>query len=68
MLGSDVVHPGIGLVVLFVDRVLNVYKLRGMTRYGLRNAQAVRWGRGHSGVAGSETTGCPGGLTSGPRR
>jgi hypothetical protein len=35
-LGGDLVHPGLGLVVLLVIQVLNVYKPRGMTRYGWR--------------------------------
>lgn len=35
-LGGDLAHPGIGLVLLLVILVLNVYKPRGMTRYGQR--------------------------------
>lgn len=35
-LGSDLGHTGLGLVVLFSILVLNVYKPRGLTRYGLR--------------------------------
>ncbi|MGH7476805.1 MAG: hypothetical protein ACRELD_10980 [Longimicrobiales bacterium] len=35
-LGGDLLHPGLGLVVLLVITVLNVYKPRGMTRYGWR--------------------------------
>lgn len=35
-LGGDLFHPGLGLVVLLVIQVLNVYKPRGMTRYGRR--------------------------------
>lgn len=35
-LGGDLLHPGLGLVVLLVITALNVYKPRGMTRYGLR--------------------------------
>ncbi|MGH7701231.1 MAG: DUF2269 domain-containing protein [Gemmatimonadales bacterium] len=35
-LGSDLLHPGLGLVVLLVIQVLNVYKPRGMTPYGRR--------------------------------
>jgi hypothetical protein len=38
-LGGDLVHPGLGLVVLLVVQVLNVYKPRGMTRYGQRRQQ-----------------------------
>lgn len=35
-LGGDLAHPGIGIVVLLVIQVLNVYKPRGMTAYGRR--------------------------------
>lgn len=35
-LGGDLVHPGLGLVVLLVITVLNVYKPRGLTPYGWR--------------------------------
>lgn len=35
-LGGDLAHPGIGLAVLLGIQVLNVYKPRGMTRYGRR--------------------------------
>jgi hypothetical protein len=35
-LGGDVVHPGLGLVVLLTITVLNVYKPRGVTAYGRR--------------------------------
>lgn len=35
-LGGDLAHPGIGLVVLLVVQVLNIYKPRGLTRYGRR--------------------------------
>jgi hypothetical protein len=34
--GGDLLHPGLGLVVLLVVQVLNVYKPAGMTRYGQR--------------------------------
>ncbi|MGH7574014.1 MAG: DUF2269 domain-containing protein [Longimicrobiales bacterium] len=33
-LGGDLVHPGLGLAVLLVITVLNVYKPRGLTPYG----------------------------------
>jgi len=36
MLGGDLFHPGIGLLVLLVIQALNVYKPRGLTRYGWR--------------------------------
>lgn len=35
-LGGDLLHPGVGLVVLLVIMALNVYKPRGRTRYGRR--------------------------------
>ncbi len=35
-LGGDVLHPGAGLVVLLVVTVLNMYKPRGITAYGMR--------------------------------
>lgn len=38
-LGGDVAHPAIGLVVLLVIQVLNVYKPPGMTAYGRRKQQ-----------------------------
>lgn len=41
-LGGDLPHPAIGLVVLVVIQVLNVYKPRGMTRYGWRKQEEQR--------------------------
>jgi hypothetical protein len=41
-LGGDLFHPGLGLVVLLVITVLNVYKPRGLTRYGWRKQQEQR--------------------------
>jgi hypothetical protein len=41
-LGGDLGHPGIGLVVLLVVQVLNLYKPPGMTRYGWRKQQEQR--------------------------
>jgi hypothetical protein len=35
-LGGDLGHPGIGLVILLVIQVLNIYKPPGLTRYGWR--------------------------------
>ena len=35
-LGSDLVHPALGLVLLLGILVLNVFKPRGLTRYGWR--------------------------------
>lgn len=39
MLGSDIAHPAIGLLVLLTVQVLNVYKPRGLTRYGQRKVR-----------------------------
>jgi hypothetical protein len=41
-LGGDLLHPGLGLVVLLVIQVLNVYKPAGMTRYGQRKQNEQR--------------------------
>jgi hypothetical protein len=41
-LGGDLLHPAIGLVVLLVIQVLNLYKPAGMTRYGWRKQQEQR--------------------------
>jgi hypothetical protein len=41
-LGGDLLHPGLGLVVLLAITVLNVYKPRGLTRYGWRKQQEQR--------------------------
>ena len=37
--GGDLLHPALGLVVLLVVTVLNVYEPRGMTPYGWRKHQ-----------------------------
>jgi hypothetical protein len=39
---GDLLHPGLGLVVLLTIQVLNVYKPPGMTRYGRRRQQEQR--------------------------
>ena len=39
---GDLLHPGLGLVVLLVIHVLNVYKPAGMTRYGRRKLRDER--------------------------
>jgi hypothetical protein len=39
---GDLLHPALGLVVLLVVQVLNVYKPRGMTRYGWRKDEERR--------------------------
>lgn len=41
-LGGDLLHPALGLVVLLVIQVLNVYKPRGVTRYGWRKQREQR--------------------------
>lgn len=41
-LGGDLFHAVGGLVVLLVPLALNIYKPRGMTRYGWRRAQDRR--------------------------
>jgi hypothetical protein len=41
-LGGDLFHSGLGLVVLLAITVLNVYKPRGLTRYGWRKQQEQR--------------------------
>jgi hypothetical protein len=40
-LGGDLLHPGVGLLVLLVIATLNVYKPRGLTPYGWRKQQEV---------------------------
>jgi hypothetical protein len=40
--GGDLLHPGLGLVVLLVIQVLNVYKPQGMTGYGQRKQREQR--------------------------
>lgn len=39
---GDLLHPGLGLVVLLVIQVLNVYKPRGITRHGWRKQEQER--------------------------
>jgi hypothetical protein len=46
-LGGDLFHPGVGLLVLLVIQVLNVYKPRGITPYGWRKQQAQRLAPSH---------------------
>lgn len=41
-MGGDLVHPGIGLLVLLVIAILNVYKPQGVTPYGWRKQQERR--------------------------
>jgi hypothetical protein len=39
---GDLLHPGLGLVVLLTVQALNIYKPPGMTRYGRRRQRAER--------------------------
>jgi hypothetical protein len=41
-LDSELLHAGVGLLVLLVIQVLNVYKPRGLTPYGWRKQQEER--------------------------
>jgi hypothetical protein len=41
-LGGDLIHPSIGLLILLVVTGLNVYKPRGLTRYGWRKQHEQR--------------------------
>ncbi len=41
-LGGDLLHPGLGLVVLLVILGLNVFKPQGLTRYGRRKQYEQR--------------------------
>ena len=41
-LGGDLEHPSIGLLILLVVHVLNIYKPPGLTRYGWRKQRQVR--------------------------
>ena len=38
-LGGDLFHPGVGLIILLVVQLLNMYKPQGLTKYGWRNQQ-----------------------------
>ena len=44
-LGGDLLHPAVGLVLLLVIQVLNIYKPPGMTRYGWRKQRQSRVAR-----------------------
>jgi len=41
-LGGDLLHPGLGVMVLLVVQILNLYKPQGLTRYGWRKQQEHR--------------------------
>ena len=45
VMGGDVEHPAIGIVVLVVVLVLNLHKPKGLTRYGRRRQQNERRAR-----------------------
>ena len=47
-LGGDLLHPRIGLIVLVFILLLNIYKPRGMTKYGQRKARRERDHRGQA--------------------
>ena len=40
-LGGDLHHPAVGLVILLVVQVLNLYKPKGLTRYGWRKQEQL---------------------------
>jgi hypothetical protein len=48
-LGGELVHAGVGLVVLLVIQVLNVYKPQGLTPYGWRKLNEQRIGASQDG-------------------
>jgi hypothetical protein len=52
-LGGDIAHPALGLLVLVVVAVLNLYKPRGLTRYGQRRRAAASAQAGLGGRASS---------------
>ena len=46
-LGGDLLHSVGGMVLLMIPMVLNVYKPRGLTRYGWRRARSERVSASH---------------------
>ncbi len=62
-LGGDLIHPGVGLLVLLVITVLNVYKPRGLTPYGWRKQQEERARAAHGVSAADEATPARPGLS-----
>ena len=40
--GGQLLHAGVGLLVLLVTMILAIYKPRGMTRYGQRKQREIR--------------------------
>jgi hypothetical protein len=44
--GGELLHAGVGLVVLLTTAILGVYKPRGMTRYGRRKQHELRTRQG----------------------
>jgi hypothetical protein len=54
-LGGDIAHPALGLLVLVVVAVLNLYKPRGVTGYGQRRRAAAASARAPSGAAAPQS-------------
>jgi hypothetical protein len=46
--GENLLHPGVGLLILLAITVLNIYKPRGLTPYGWRKQQEERAARGQA--------------------
>jgi uncharacterized membrane protein len=55
-LGGDVLHPALGLLVLVVVAVLNLYKPRGITRYGQRRRARGPAGAGKRSIRSGHST------------
>ena len=55
-LGGDVLHPALGLLVLVVVAVLNLYKPRGITRYGQRRRARDAAGAGNRSIRSGNST------------
>lgn len=55
-LGGDVLHPALGLLVLVVVAVLNLYKPRGLTRYGRRRRARDAAGAGNRSITSGNST------------
>jgi hypothetical protein len=58
-LESDLLHPGVGLLVLIVITALNVYKPRGLTAYGWRREQEEQRRRRDPVAVRSSNAGAP---------
>jgi hypothetical protein len=55
-LGGDVLHPALGLLVLVVVAVLNLYKPRGLTRYGQGRRARGPAGAGNRSITSGNST------------